>query len=95
MSRKVFDPTVAPAPPVAFSGAPRPASLHGLKVGLVENTKFNSEVILHKIAERLATQYQITMTHLDHKRSPGHSVTLEAVTLFQQKADFVVAGVGD
>ncbi len=95
MSRKVFDPTVSPAAPVTFSYAPRPRSLLGLRVGLVENTKFNSEVILRKIGERLATQYQISMTHLDHKKSSGHSVTPEAIALFQQKADFVLAGVGD
>jgi len=96
MSRTVFDPTVAPVPaPGAFLYAPRPKSLKGRRVGLVENTKFNSEVILHKIAERLAAQYQITMTHLDHKKSPGHSVTPAAITFFQQKADFVLAGVGD
>ena len=95
MSRRVFDPTVSPAAPVTFSYAPRPQSLHGLRVGLVENTKFNSEVILRKVAERLAAQYQISMTHLDHKKSSGHSVTPEAITLFRQKADFVLAGVGD
>jgi hypothetical protein len=64
-------------------------------VGLVENTKFNSEVILRKIAERLTARYQTNMTHLDHKKSSGHSVTPEAITLFRQKTDFVLAGVGD
>ncbi len=95
MSRRVFDPTISPAAPIAFSYTSRPTSLHGLRVGLVENTKFNSEVILCKIVERLAARYQITMTHLDHKKSSGHSVTPETIALFQQKADFVLAGVGD
>src|SRR5712692_7578215 len=95
MSRRVFDPTVSPAAPVTFPYALRPKSLRGLRVGLVENTKFNSEVILQKIAERLAARYQIRMTHLDHKKSSGHSVTPETIALFQQKADFVLAGVGD
>jgi hypothetical protein len=95
MRRRVFDPTVSPAPVDAFSYAPRPTALNGLRVGLVENTKFNSEVILRKIAERLATRYQVTMTHLDHKRSSGHSVTPEAIALLQQKTDFVLAGIGD
>jgi hypothetical protein len=80
---------------MTFSYAPRPKLLHGLRVGLVENTKFNSEVILCKIAERLAARYQVTMTHLDHKKSSGHSVTPEAIARFQQKTDFVLAGVGD
>src|SRR5215831_12445439 len=83
MRRTVFDPTVSAAPASgAFLYAPRPKSLKGLRVGLVENTKFNSEVILRKIAERLAMQYQITLTHLDRKKSPGHSVTSEAIALF-------------
>jgi hypothetical protein len=96
MRRTVFDPTVA-APPAAgaFLYTPRLHSLQGLRVGLVENTKFNSEVILRKIAERLATRYQITLAHLDRKKTPGHSVTPEAIAVFQQKADFVLAGVGD
>ena len=95
MSKKVFDPTVIPATPVTLSYAPRPRSLHRLRVGLVENTKFNSEVILRKIAERLAARYQISLTHLDRKKSPGHSVTPEAIAFFRQQADFVLAGVGD
>ena|SRR2546427_11239834 len=95
MTRRVFDPTVSPVSPVTFSYAPRPKSLHGLRVGLVENTKFNSEVILRKIAERLTARHQTSMTHLDHKKSSGHSVTPEAIILLQQKADFVLAGVGD
>jgi len=96
MSRTVFDPTVSPTPASgAFLYAPRPTSLKGLRVGLVENTKFNSEVLLRKVAERLAARYQTIMTHLDHKKSPGHSVTPAAITYFQQKADFVLAGVGE
>ena len=79
----------------SFLLRPTSRSLKGLRVGLVENTKFNSEVILRKIAERLAARYQITLTHLDRKKSPGHSVTPAAITFFQQKADFVLAGVGD
>ncbi len=96
MNRTVFDPTVPPTPASgAFNYAPRPTSLTGLHVGLVENTKFNSEVILRKIAERLAARYQVTLTHLDRKKSPGHSVTPEVITCFQHQADFVLAGVGD
>jgi hypothetical protein len=96
MNRTVFDPTMPPVPASgAFCYAPRPPSLKGLRVGLVENTKFNSEVILRKIAERLAARYQVTLTHLNRKQSPGHSVTPDVIADFQQQADFVLAGVGD
>ena len=96
MRRTVFDPTIAaPHTAGAFRYASRPRSLTGLRVGIVENTKFNSEVILRKVAERLATQYQITLTHVERKKSPGHSVTPQAIALFHAQADFVLAGVGD
>jgi hypothetical protein len=80
---------------MTFSLAPRPASLQDLRVGLVENTKFNSDVILLKIAERLAARYHMAMTHLHRKKSSGHSVTSEAIATLRHCADFVIAGVGD
>ncbi|MGE0684534.1 MAG: hypothetical protein AB7P69_26965 [Candidatus Binatia bacterium] len=96
MRKTVFDPTVTPiAESTPFTYALRPPSLQGLRVGLVENTKFNSEVILRKIAERLTVRYQVSMTHLEHKKSSGHSVAPETIRLFQQQVDFVLAGVGD
>ena len=90
----IFDPTIS-AEAQEFSYAPRPQSLQGLRVGLVENTKFNSETILRKVGERLATQYGMSVTHLDHKQSSGHSVTDEAIAELKARADVVLAGVGD
>ena len=96
MRRTVFNPTVTPIPEsIPFTYALRPPSLQGLRVGLVENTKFNSEALLRKVAERLAARYQVSLTHLEHKKSSGHSVGPEALSLLQQQADFVLAGVGD
>ena len=105
MSRTVFDPTVPPQqsvagdartrPPLSFSYAPRPHSLDGLRLGLIENTKFNSDVLLLKIAQRLHGRYGTTMVHLDRKKSSGHSVSDEALAYFRHHADLVLAGVGD
>lgn len=108
MPRTVFDPTVPPqqpvsddhstsgkSAPVSFSYAPRPRSLDGVRLGLVENTKFNSDVLLLKIAQRLHGRYGTTMVHLDRKKSSGHSVSDQALAYFRQHADLVLAGVGD
>lgn len=96
MRRTVFDPTVTPiSDSPLFTYALRPPSLRGLRVGLVENTKFNSETLLRKIAERLAARYQVSLTHLEHKKSSGHSVSPEALSLLKKQADFVLTGVGD
>ena len=111
MPRTVFDPTVspqhpagkdigeAPSPgkisPTSFSYAPRPRSLDGLRLGLVENTKFNSDVLLLKIAHRLHEGYGTTMVHLARKKSSGHSVSEDALARFRQQTDLVLSGVGD
>ena len=109
MPRTVFDPTVPPqlppsegehspgretAPP-AFSYAPRLRSLDGLRIGLVENTKFNSDVLLLKIAQRLHQRHGAPRVRLDRKKSSGHSVSDEALVYFRHHADLVLAGVGD
>ena len=91
---ELFDPTISAARE-AFSYAKRPKDLHGLKVGLVENTKFNSETILRKIAERLDERYKVKLVHVDHKKSSSHSVNEEAIAKLKGLADFVIAGVGD
>ena len=58
---KLFDPTSKPVER-AMKLAPRPASPKGLRLGLVDNTKFNSDTLLEKLAERLARRHQMTVT---------------------------------
>ena len=91
---KLFDPTT---PPVdrAIAVAPRLRDLRGLRVGLVENTKFNSEQMLARLGERLAREYGVTVSGMIRKRSPSHPVTEEAADGLRRISDFVVSGVGD
>ena len=94
MTIDLFDPTTTPdRTPIEY--VPRPESLEGLKIGLVDNSKFNSKKLLLKIAERLSDKYHVEMTHLITKASPGHAVSDNAVSDFKNKADFVLAGIGD
>ena len=91
---KLFDPTSTPRERTVAL-APRPRDLAGLRVGLVENTKFNSDVILAKLGERLARQHGMTVSRMIRKRSPSHGVTDEAADALRKISDFVVSGVGD
>ena len=91
---KLFDPTSAPRDRSVVL-APRPADLRGLRVGLVENTKYNSDVILRKLGDRLAKQYGMTVSRMIRKRSPSHGVTEEAADDLRKISDFIVSGVGD
>ena len=92
--RTVFDPTL-PLETHEFVYAPRPASFRGLRVGLVENTKFNSKELLCKVAERLEQQHGMRLVCVDRKQSSGHAVSQDTMALFQQQVDMVLAGVGD
>ena len=91
---KLFDPTSAPRPR-GVTLAPRPVELRGLRLGLVENTKFNSDVILAKLGERLGRDYGMAVSRMIRKRSPSHAVTEEAADDLRRICDFVVSGVGD
>ncbi len=91
---EIFDPTVSPVEEkIVF--APRPQNLNGLRVGLVENSKHNSDVLLLKIAERLKSRYRIEMAVLHRKQSASDYVADEAIDALKKKADFVLTGIGD
>ncbi len=94
MRRTVFDPTL-PLETQEFAYAPRPGAFRGLRVGVVENTKFNSKELLCKVAERLEQQHGMHLVSVNRKQSSGHAVSQEAIALFQQQVDIVLAGVGD
>ena len=78
---------------VSWAGCPRPS--RRTITHSVENTKFNSDVILAKLGERLARQYGMTVSRMIRERSPSHAVAEEAADELRRISDFVVSGVGD
>ena len=94
MSIEIFDPTISPVKE-SISCAPRPKDLNGLRVGLIENTKHNSAALLLRIAERLKERFGIEMVLIDRKSSAGAHVTEDVIEDLKEKADFVIAGIGD
>lgn len=91
---KIFDPTI-PAKREKVQYAPRPKNLKGLRLGLVDNTKHNADVLLVKIAQRLRERFGMEMVYMNRKKSASDHVTDEAIREFKGKADFVIAGIGD
>jgi hypothetical protein len=91
---KIFDPT-APPDPRPITLASRPATLAGLRLGLVENTKHNSDTLLLKLAERLGRRHGMTVAHMARKRSPSHEVEDRAIRELKAHADLVISGIGD
>ena len=91
---KLFDPTSKPVER-AVKLAPRPASPKGLRLGLVDNTKFNSDTLLKKLAERLVTRHQMTGTATNRKRSPSHEIDEAGIRALRAQSDLVISGIGD
>jgi len=88
----ILDPTIASAIK-SIDYVARPKDLKALRIGLVENSKKNSEAVLQKISEKLEALHGMTMQVLVHKqqREP-----LDEAQLGQLKGvDFVIVGVGD
>jgi hypothetical protein len=91
---KLFDPTSRPASR-DVEVAKRPTELTGLRLGLVDNTKFNSDTLLRKLAERLGRRHGMTVAITSRKRSPSHSIEEAAIRVLRSQADLVVSGIGD
>lgn len=89
----ILDPTIA-APRTRIDYAPRPQSLEGLRIGLVENTKKNSEAVLRKLAEKAGRRHGMTMEVLVHK-SQRAPLTDTQVAELKARANFTIVGVGD
>ena len=91
---EVLDPTVEVATqPVVF--VPRPDSLAGKHVGLVENTKFNSDRLLQKIGNILVAEYGAAEARMWRKRNASVPAHDEIVQELRATCDVMVAGIGD
>jgi hypothetical protein len=91
---KLFDPTSRPVER-AIKLAPRPASPRGLRLGLVDNTKFNSDTLLKKLAARLAARHHMTVSATNRKRSPSLEIDEAGVAALRAQTDLVISGIGD
>ena len=91
---EILDPTVEPKKqPLTY--VPRPDSLKGKRIGLVENTKFNSARLLLKIGEILKQEYGAAETRMWRKKNSSVPAHDEIIDEARRGVDVVVAGVGD
>lgn len=89
----ILDPTIATARE-HIDYVPRPQSLKGLRIGLIENSKKNSEAVLRKVAEKLEADHGMKMQVLVHK--PQRAPLKDAqVAELKGRTDFAITGVGD
>ena len=91
---ELLDPTTgATTQTIAF--VPRPRSLEGKRVALIENTKFNSDKLLQRIGEILKSEHGIAEWKMYRKHNASVPAHEEIIAAIKTSADVMVAGIGD
>jgi hypothetical protein len=91
---EILDPTVE-TPTQAVKFVARPGSLAGKRVGLVDNTKFNSDRLLQKIGDILVADYGAAEARMWRKHNASVPAHEEIVQELKASCDVMVAGIGD
>jgi hypothetical protein len=91
---ELLDPTTeSVTQPMTY--VPRPASLEGKRVGLIENTKHNSDRLLGKIGDILKAEYGVAETRMLRKYNASVPAHEEIIAEVRATCDVMVAGIGD
>jgi hypothetical protein len=92
---KLLDPTGFDQRAADTTLAPRPPSLRGLTVGLLENTKVNAALLLQHIGRLLEREHDVQAAVMYSKSYFGTPVEQSLIQRILHNSDFVVAGIGD
>jgi hypothetical protein len=95
MRERLLDPTGDSERATNTALAPRPQSLQGLTVGLLDNTKPNGAVILRAVGRELQERYGVREIRMFRKGYFGTPVEESVVNQMLHNCDFAVAAIGD
>lgn len=97
MPDTILDPTGQAATAEALAGmAERPASLAGLRLGLLDNTKHNAMLFLRTLGELLiAEEGMAEVSIVETKHNFSVPVDEEIIGRYQQACDVVITAIGD
>ena len=90
----VYDPRgVVDAAPMA--AAPRVKKLGGLRLGLLDNTKWNANKLLRGVRDRLAERHAFSAVTYYRKEGFSLAATPELIAEIVADNDIVVTAIGD
>jgi hypothetical protein len=90
----VYDPRgVVEAAPVAT--APRAKKLEGLRLGLLDNTKWNANKLLRGVRERLAAEHAFRSVNYYRKESFSLAAAPALIAEIAADNDLVITAIGD
>lgn len=90
----LVNPTTEPVTP-PFDGAPRRPTMAGAKVGIIDDSKRNADVLLEELAEVLRTRYEISDVQWHRKPSASRPADPAAIAALATDCDAVVIAIGD
>ncbi len=79
----------------AFDGAQRLPSLAGSRLGIIDDSKRNADVLLVELAEVLRTRYEIAEIRWHRKPSASRPADPTAMKDLAEHCDAVIIEVGD
>ena len=92
---QLIDPTGFDPGDTPLVMAARPIDLRGGRLGLLDNSKANSDTILWAIANALNEEFEFADIFYARKHSASLPPYPEVLADLHRNADFVIAGVGD
>ena len=75
--------------------APRPASLTGLRLGLLDNRKGNANVLLERLAQRLAAEQGLGQVVREEKHIFSRPAAPDQLDRLALACDVVITAIGD
>jgi hypothetical protein len=90
----VYDPRgVVDVAPLTMS--PRVKKLHGLRLGLLDNTKWNANKLLRGLRDRLAQKHAFGTVNYYHKESFAAAAAPDLLDRIAAENDIVLTAIGD
>lgn len=74
---------------------PLPPSLHGLRLGYLDNTKWNVPLLLDEIDGALSQRYGTVRAQYERKAGPSWPATGEEINRFTNDIDLYLVAIGD
>jgi hypothetical protein len=90
----VFDPRGRVAPE-RVAPAARPAALDGLRLGILDNTKWNASRLLHKTAALLSERARLAAVNYYRKESFAKPADPALLARIAADNDIVLTAIGD
>ena len=78
-----------------FDGATRLPTVAGIRLGIIDDSKRNADVLLEELAEVLRTRYEIADVRWHRKPSASRPADPAAIRELAETCDAVVIAIGD